>query len=493
MSIKRRILIVDEDPDNCENLQKLLILDDYEFLHAHSDSDTKEMVKQHLPDLILLDVIAPSMDGFKICENLRAMDETGTIPIIMIIDWNDRAFRLMALEAGADSFIFKPYDPVEMRAQVNNTLRLNRFQHLLAERAKFELVVDAADQGYMLINEEGHSIFANAKARNYLGLSIEDTHLNKHFLELAQREYHLEPEEAWQNWTETLDSSTPHYLIRPETEHSQAFWLQINMMGYLIADSGIVYMIELRDVTQTKESEIRAWKFEHTIAHKMGTPLTTILGSLESVQSLNSPQISGSTQTFLELAYRSAQNLQQSIQEILNYMEARHWNIDRGRLALEDIDSMIQALCITLRIDPDKVTVLNAHQYEQRHLVLDGNSMELLLWEMLGNAQKFHTTQSPTIEINLLSHSSDTVTIQIIDDGQTLTPEQLAQVWVPYYQADKFFTGNVKGMGLGLTIVASIIWNVGGKCSIRNRPDGSGILAELVLPLMKKQITSDDE
>jgi len=168
----------------------------------------------------------------------------------------------------------------------------------------------------------------------------------------------------------------------------------------------------------------------------------------------------------------------------MTYMEARCWNMDSGRLALEDIDSMIQALCITLRIDPDQVTLSHRHQHKQRYLVLDGSSMELLLWEMLGNAQKFHTTQSPTIEINLFSHSPDAITLQIIDDGQTLTPEQLGRVWVPYYQADKFFTGNVQGMGLGLTIVASIVWNVGGKCSIRNRPDGSGILAELTLPLV---------
>jgi len=293
MNIKRRVLIVDEDPDNCEELQKLLVSENHEFLSAHNEATAQVMALQHLPDLVLIDVISNSMDGFQICKKLRAMNETGTIPIIMIMDWNNREFRLMALEAGADSFIFKPYDSVELQAHVNNTLRLNRFQHLLAERAKFELVADAADQGYMLINREGYSIFANIKARNYLGLSVEGAHLNRHFLELAQKEYHLEPEDAWQNWMETLGSSTPHYLIRPETEHSQAFWLQIYTMGYLVANSEIIYMIELRDVTQTKESEIRSWKFEHTIAHKMGTPLTTILGSLESIHSLNSPQICG--------------------------------------------------------------------------------------------------------------------------------------------------------------------------------------------------------
>ena len=68
------------------------------------------------------------------------------------------------------------------------------------------------------------------------------------------------------------------------------------------------------------------------------------------------------------------------------------------------------------------------------------------------------------------------------DDGLTLSPEQLAHVWTPYYQAEKLFTGEVRGMGLGLAMVASLVWENGGSCRMFNRPNGPGVIVELLLP-----------
>jgi signal transduction histidine kinase len=70
------------------------------------------------------------------------------------------------------------------------------------------------------------------------------------------------------------------------------------------------------------------------------------------------------------------------------------------------------------------------------------------------------------------------------DDGKTLTPEQLARVWLPYYQAEKGFSGQVPGMGLGLAIVSSLLWNVGGHYRIANRESSTGLVVELIVPLV---------
>jgi K+-sensing histidine kinase KdpD len=64
-------------------------------------------------------------------------------------------------------------------------------------------------------------------------------------------------------------------------------------------------------------------------------------------------------------------------------------------------------------------------------------------------------------------------------------------MWTPYYQGEKHFTGESAGMGLGLSMVASLIWNVGGSCRAYNRDDGPGIVIDLVIPLLDK--TSPDE
>lgn len=72
--------------------------------------------------------------------------------------------------------------------------------------------------------------------------------------------------------------------------------------------------------------------------------------------------------------------------------------------------------------------------------------------------------------------------IEVEDDGVSLTPEQMQRALQPYYQGEKTFTGQVHGMGLGLSLVCSLVWEVGGECSLRNREDGDGVVVELRIP-----------
>lgn len=73
--------------------------------------------------------------------------------------------------------------------------------------------------------------------------------------------------------------------------------------------------------------------------------------------------------------------------------------------------------------------------------------------------------------------------MEIEDDGVSLTPEQLQRATQPYYQGERRFTGQVEGMGLGLSLVSSMTWEVGGECSVRNRAEGNGVVVELRLPV----------
>jgi K+-sensing histidine kinase KdpD len=106
-----------------------------------------------------------------------------------------------------------------------------------------------------------------------------------------------------------------------------------------------------------------------------------------------------------------------------------------------------------------------------------------MLWEVLENARKFHPSQTPTVEVNIFSPDEQSICIQVCDDGMTLSPKQLAYAWMPYYQGEKEFTGEVPGIGLGLASVASLLWQAGGTCHIANRPDAPGVIIELHLPL----------
>ncbi|MBI5800616.1 MAG: response regulator, partial [Verrucomicrobia bacterium] len=86
------------------------------------------------PDLILLDVMMPGMDGFAVCERLRATSALAEVPILLVTALDDRDSRLRGIEVGADDFITKPFDRGELRARVRALLRLNRYRKLLETR-----------------------------------------------------------------------------------------------------------------------------------------------------------------------------------------------------------------------------------------------------------------------------------------------------------------------------------------------------------------------
>jgi PAS domain S-box-containing protein len=128
------ILIVDDEPANYKTLEGLLRSPNYRILYAESGPVALEKAAAERPDVILLDVMMPGMDGFEVCRRLRADTLLAEVPIIMVTALSDRESRLHGMEAGADDFVTKPIDRIELRARVRTITRLNRYRRLLDER-----------------------------------------------------------------------------------------------------------------------------------------------------------------------------------------------------------------------------------------------------------------------------------------------------------------------------------------------------------------------
>lgn len=118
-----QILVVDDNRENIILVRDILEVLDYTILEALDGIQAIESAKSNHPDLILMDVNMPNMDGMEACRILKASDETRHIPIIMLTAQADIDSRVVGIEAGADDYLTKPYSPRELLARVERTLR----------------------------------------------------------------------------------------------------------------------------------------------------------------------------------------------------------------------------------------------------------------------------------------------------------------------------------------------------------------------------------
>jgi len=120
------ILIVDDEPHLALMLADVLDDAGYEAHTIDNGLDALETVHRDPPDLMLLDVQMPGLDGFEVAARMKADPATATIPIIMLSAMGGRGARVIGLESGAEEYLAKPFDQAELLARVRNLLRLRR-------------------------------------------------------------------------------------------------------------------------------------------------------------------------------------------------------------------------------------------------------------------------------------------------------------------------------------------------------------------------------
>ncbi|RKZ39786.1 MAG: diguanylate cyclase [Gammaproteobacteria bacterium] len=128
---KSTILIVDDEQVSRYTVEILLSPEGYNLEFAENGEEALEKAEALVPDLMLLDVMMPGMDGFEVCQRLRNNKRLAELPIVMVTALDDRESRLRGLKAGADDFMSKPYDRAELRARVHTITRLNRYRRLV--------------------------------------------------------------------------------------------------------------------------------------------------------------------------------------------------------------------------------------------------------------------------------------------------------------------------------------------------------------------------
>jgi PAS domain S-box-containing protein len=178
--IRTTILVVDDQPDNIRVLSSLLVSQGYKVRKATSGLLALETVQAEPPDLILLDINMPSMNGFQVCQQLKASEQTRSIPVIFLSALSDSVEKVQAFQFGGVDYITKPFQTEEVLVRIENQITLHqqqqqlklqneRLQQEIAERQRVEDLLRQAEAKYRSIFENAtEGIFQATAGGQYL-------------------------------------------------------------------------------------------------------------------------------------------------------------------------------------------------------------------------------------------------------------------------------------------------------------------------------------
>ncbi|HEY0982797.1 MULTISPECIES: response regulator [unclassified Schlesneria] len=142
MTATSKILIADDNIQNCELLDAFLADENYEIAMAHDGRETLQKVEEFQPDLILLDIMMPKLSGYEVCKQLRSEAATRDIPVLMVTALAEMGDIERAVQAGADDFLTKPVNRIELTTRVKSLLRV---RHLTSQRDRLLAYLEEVD------------------------------------------------------------------------------------------------------------------------------------------------------------------------------------------------------------------------------------------------------------------------------------------------------------------------------------------------------------
>ncbi|WP_445475867.1 DUF835 domain-containing protein [Methanococcoides methylutens] len=275
-----KILVVDDEITNLEVMEAYLS-NDFEIAMASSGKEALEKVKQFQPDIILLDILMPVMDGFQTCKILKASEETKFIPIILVTALSEKEDRIKGIEAGADEFLTKPVNIMELKSRIRSLLKLKQ-QHdlLLEERDTAQKYLNIAGVLILVLDNNENITEINNKGASILECSKEEIIGLNWYENFVPEKYRNESKERFNTLMANLDKDLcdirEKTIITKKGNEKILSWNAIklkdkNGMGYGILCSG-------EDITLRKNIEDNLKKTnEHLDLLIKMSPIATIV------------------------------------------------------------------------------------------------------------------------------------------------------------------------------------------------------------------------
>jgi two-component system cell cycle response regulator len=463
---KEVVLIVDDDHDSLKLLSMLLAKNPFRVITAASGEEALLKIAEERPNLMLSDVQMPGMDGFALTAAIRADKAYRNMPILLATGLNDDQQKIQGLEAGCDDFIAKPFDFTELNARVNSLLTLAKMRKQVSESEQFDFIFDKITDALIITDEAFNIIRHNFKAAELFGIENSGS---VNFLDMAYQRYQCSVQ---RHLLEVMEEDVFSVeFFRPAHEYTEALFLQADIRlvkHQSFAGDRIIFFI--KDITRSRVDENLKHDFLSLISHKLKSPLVVVNGMAQLLEEHLQKKLADKEREHLKRLLVNGRQLESLVEKLIDYSTFMNLNLLPHQM--ETFDPVVTFKAAVARKISQYINKVIRVEYDIDlvHKVqidtLTVSQYGFIIGNLLENAIKFNIR--PLIELNIrFSLSNNRVLIiEMEDNGVGIPEEELSKIFESFYQYEKIFTGNVEGIGIGLTMVRRLMEKLGGEITV---------------------------
>ncbi|MGM0441915.1 MAG: response regulator [Elusimicrobiota bacterium] len=351
----------------------------------------------------------------------------------------------------------------------------NLFERLQKEKGKIEAMFSGMGDGAVITDSEGCILTVNEAAQSLLGCKKDDV-LDKKFSNIIE-DFEASPQEKT---TRNKKEIITFELYKKKKPPLYLSVLNTKIPGKRV-EGGQIFI--LRDITAEKKDRLLKQNFFASVSHKLKTPLTGIISTVNILK--NSNDIKESEET-LKMLESSAWELSEIVDKLLSFttLETNFLNLNRESATLRDLLSdCINSFSSFAEENNVKIEVANNIDNLPK-IFVDISKIEEAIENIIENGIKFNSKEEKKINIKAYKHNSEFIRVEILDNGPGIPVSEQDNIFKKFYQAEEYFTGQVKGAGLGLAAAKKIIEAHRGKIWVQSQlNEGSNFI--FMLPRIK--------
>ncbi|MBF0204092.1 MAG: response regulator, partial [Desulfamplus sp.] len=506
-----KVLIVDDEPVNLQVLQNNLMLAGTEVTSAFSGNEAIEKLIRINPDIILLDVMMPKLNGYETARHIRSIFSKEELPIIFLTAKNQVSDLVDGFFVGGNDYITKPISKNELLTRIDFHVNLsNSRKELKKTEEKYRLIFENAIEGIFQATSDGTITNANPAFSKILGYDSFKEMMDSSITNL--KEHIFVSYSEYEKWINILEQKI--LIIGFETnvkkKDGKNIFISISARGmYDEKGSLIAYEGSILDITEKKEREKAEIdreaaeaankaksEFLANMSHEIRTPMNAIVNM---TRLLSDTLLDEEQQDYVETAMTSSELLLSLINDILDFSK-----IEAGKLELENINfdlrDIVQSVEKIIKSSAEEKGLSIIYTIDSAvHHYLVGDSMRIrqILLNFLNNAVKFTHKGGIIVRISLKNdaspeHANDThttVKFEITDTGIGIPDDRLNLLFKSFSQVDASTSRRYGGTGLGLKISKQLAELMGGEVGVESE-EGKG--STFWFTALLKQCTEPD-